>query len=168
MTPPLFSFADFAGPDREPALFETLAALWLAAWTRTMPAIDFAARLPWLRAHLAESLAAGARIRVARAADGAVAGFVLIDPVTHYLDQIAVDPAYWGHGAADALLTEARRLSPDRIRLDVNADNARSVAFYARSGFAVVGSGVNPRSGLKTLALEWHGPLAAPSSSVPS
>lgn len=156
MTSARFAIAAFAGPDAEPALYESLEALWLAAWRRTMPEIDFAARRDWLRAHLAGSIAAGAAARVARAGDGAVAGFVLIDPASHYLDQIAVDPLYWGSAAAADLLAEARRLSPNLIRLDVNVDNSRAVAFYTRAGFVIVGTGANARSGLATLKLEWR------------
>jgi putative acetyltransferase len=155
-TEPAFTFVDFAGPEREPDLYAAMEALWLAAWTRTMPAIDFSARRGWLKAHLAGALGLGATIRVVLAGDGRPAGFVMIDPASHYLDQIAVDPLYWGSGAARDLLAEARRLSPSLIRLDVNADNCRAVAFYERAGFSVIGSGVNERSGLKTLQLEWR------------
>lgn len=150
------TLASFAGPDAEPERYAALEALWVAAWRKTLPTIDFEARRGWLRGHLAALLGDGAVIRVALGADGAVAGFVLIDPARHYLDQIAVDPLYWGGGVAEALLSEARRLSPDLIRLDVNADNPRAVAFYTRAGFVTVGSGVNTRSGLATLKLEWR------------
>jgi ribosomal protein S18 acetylase RimI-like enzyme len=70
------------------------------------------------------------------------ARFRFTDPVCHYLDRIAVDPAYWGRGAADAFLTEARRLGLDHFRFDVHAGKAPAVAFYARNGFTVVGPGV--------------------------
>ena len=39
--------------------------------------------------------------------------------------------------------------------LDVNQANARAVRFYEREGFRKVGEGVNPVSGLETLAMEW-------------
>jgi putative acetyltransferase len=157
-------FVDFSGHAAQPELAEALEAVWLAAWRRTMPQIDFAARLGWLRAHLTGSVEAGARVRVALGDGGRVVGFVLIDPASHYLDQIAVDPLHWGTGAAAVLLAEARRLSPDRVRLDVNADNPRAVTFYRRAGFAVVGSGVNARSGLATLTLEWRPDVAGSST----
>lgn len=138
------------------AFLPELADLWVASWTRTMPRIDFEARRPWLIAHLAKALDAGQAIRVAVVETGDVVGFVLIDPATGWLDQIAVAPAQWGAGIAEALLRAAREVSPEKIGLDVNADNPRAVAFYARQGFVEVGRGENPRSGLPTLKLEWR------------
>jgi putative acetyltransferase len=95
-------------------------------------------------------------VRLAVVATGDIAGFVMIDTATGYLDQIAVRPDLWGAGLAEALIGEARRLSPDKVVLDVNADNPRAVAFYRRLGFREIGQGVNPRSGLATLKLEWR------------
>lgn len=134
--------------------------LWVASWARTLPAIDFEARRPWLVDKLTELAATGTRIRVAVVETGEIAGFVTIDPGNGWLDQIAVHPDWWGAGIAEALLADARRLSPERVALDVNVDNPRAVAFYERQGFVTVGEGVNPRSGLATLKLEWHPPVA--------
>jgi putative acetyltransferase len=143
------------------AYLPEIADLWVASWVKTLPSIDFEARRPWLVAHLAEATAKGAVVRVAIVETGDVVGFVLIDPATGYLDQIAVHPDQWGAGIAEALIREARHLSPEKIVLDVNADNPRAVAFYARQGFREIGRGVNPRSGLATVKLEWRGSDAA-------
>lgn len=132
-----------------------LADLWVRAWRQTFPQIDFEARRPWLTAHLARLEADGARL-VAAFAGEAPAGFVVVDPRTGWLDQIVVDPAHFGAGAAAALMAAARAISPRAIALDVNADNIRALAFYAREGFAVTGGGVNPNSGLETRRLEWR------------
>jgi putative acetyltransferase len=130
--------------------------LWVASWAKTMPSIDFEARRPWFVDHLLEGRARGVRIRCAHVETGDVAGFVMIDPATGWLDQIAVHPDGWGAGIAEALLADARRVSPARIGLDVNADNPRAVAFYLKKGFVQVGEGTNQRSGLATLVLEWR------------
>ena len=142
------------------AFLPEIADLWVASWQKTLPAIDFEARRPWLIDHLDAARAAGAMVRVAVVCTGDVVGFVLIDPATGYLDQIAVHPDRWGCGIAEALIDEARRLSPERIVLDVNADNPRAVAFYARQGFREIGRGVNERSGLATVKLEWSAATA--------
>ncbi len=142
--------------DFDDAFLPEMADLWVATWTATMPSIDFEARRDWLVDHLTAALARGEEIRVAVVETGEVAGFVLIDPATGWLDQIAVGPQQRGCGLAEALLAEARRISPDRIGLDVNADNARAVAFYRNQGFEVVAEGCNPRSGLPILKLEWR------------
>jgi putative acetyltransferase len=135
----------------------SLAGLWVESWREAMPDIDFNARRGWLLDHLRALEAAGA-ITIC-AFDGAdrLLGFVTFDPVTAYLDQLAVAPEAKGTGAAKLLLDEARRLSPKGLALDVNQDNARAVAFYERQGFAKIAEGVSPRSGLKTWRLHWPG-----------
>ena len=138
------------------AFLPEMADLWVASWQKTLPSIDFEARRGWLVDHLDAARAEGAVIRVAIVMTGDVAGFVLIDPATGYLDQIAVHPDQWGAGIAEALIDAARRLSPEKIVLDVNADNPRAVTFYVRQGFREIGRGANPRSGLPTLKLEWR------------
>jgi putative acetyltransferase len=142
--------------DLVPAHLPEVTDLWVASWQRTLPSIDFEARRAWLVDHLGEATAKGAVVRLATTATGDVGGFVLIDPATGYLDQIAVHPDLWGAGIAEALIAEARRLSPEKIVLDVNADNPRAVAFYVRQGFREIGRGTNSRSGLATLKLEWR------------
>jgi len=132
-----------------------MADLWVASWVRTLPEIDFEARRPWLAGHLDELVAGGAVIRVAQAED-AVAGFVVIHPGTGYLDQIAVDPAFWGRGAAEALMAEVRRLSPALVALHVNQENPRAVRFYEKMGLAITGEGENPMSGRRTFRMEWR------------
>ena len=83
-------------------------------------------------------------------------GFVVIDPGKQWLDQLCVHPRAFGSGAAAALMNAARNISPEKIGLDVNADNFRALGFYAREGFVKVADGVNPLSGRRTVALEWR------------
>lgn len=134
-------------------LHPALADLWVAAWTRAMPQIDFEARRGWLRARLVER-PAGDLLLTAVDDGGAPLGFVLFDPATGWLDQIAVDPRAQGRGIAQALLAALVPHAPGVIRLDVNADNPRALAFYERAGFRPVGASTNPRSGLPTVLME--------------
>ncbi|MGA7384819.1 MAG: GNAT family N-acetyltransferase, partial [Methylocella sp.] len=122
-----------------------------------MPDIDFEARRPWFLDHLQALQAANAITICAVDGFNRLLGFVAFDPAKAYLDQLAVAPEAKGTGAARLLLNEARRLSPNGLVLDVNQDNARALAFYAREGFAKIAEGVNPRSGLKTWRLRWPG-----------
>jgi putative acetyltransferase len=135
----------------------SVADLWLASWREAMPDIDFEARRAWFLDHL-RALEAGGAITIC-AFDGLnrLLGFVTFDPANAYLDQLAIVPEAKGTGAANLLLDEARRFSPNGLVLDVNQDNARALAFYAREGFAKTAEGVNPRSGLKTWRLRWPG-----------
>jgi putative acetyltransferase len=73
-----------------------------------------------------------------------------------YLDLLVVAPSLWGSKLADALVDEAKRLSPDCITLLVNEDNARAIRFYQRNGFVDAGKDVNPTSGRPVLKMEWR------------
>jgi putative acetyltransferase len=128
-------------------------ALWQRTWQQAYPAIDFAARVPWWRERWRSELVPKAAIIVAEKA-GALIGFVTID-ASGYLDQLLVVPDHWGSELANALVAEAKRLSPDRITLLVNTDNIRAIRFYERNGFVHAGEDVNPTSGRPVLKMEW-------------
>mgnify|MGYP001042142175 FL=1 len=127
--------------------------LWQETWQQAYPAIDFAARVPWWRERWRNELAPNAAIVVAEQS-GELVGFVTID-TGGYLDQLVVGPAHWGGDIANALMNEAKRLSPGGITLLVNTDNARAIRFYARNGFAHAGDDVNPTSGRPVKKMEW-------------
>ena len=131
-------------------------ALWLKSWQQAYPGIDFAARVPWWRERWRNELVPNAAIIVAEEA-GTLIGFVTIDDKA-YLDQLVVAPDRWGSKLADALVDEAKRLSPDSITLLVNEDNARAIRFYDRNGFVRAGKDVNPTSGRPVLKMIWKAP----------
>ena len=85
-------------------------ALWQRTWQLAYPSIDFAKRLDWWRARWRDEMVPVASIIVAER-HGELIGFVTID-ATGYLDQLVVGPEHWGVGLADALVDEAKRLSP--------------------------------------------------------
>jgi putative acetyltransferase len=130
-------------------------ALWQRSWQEAYPSIDFAARVEWWRERWRNELVPDAAIIVAEQA-GALAGFVTID-ATGYLDQLVVAPDHWGSELGNALVDEAKRLSPERLTLLVNTDNARAIRFYERNGFVHAGRDVNPTSGRPVLRMEWKG-----------
>jgi putative acetyltransferase len=133
---------------------DSTIALWLKTWQQTYPGIDFAARVPWWRERWRNELVPNAAIIVAEEA-ATLVGFVTID-ATAYLDQLVVAPGHWGSKLADALVDEAKRLSPNSITLLVNDDNARAIRFYARNGFIHAGADVNPTSGRPVLKMVWR------------
>lgn len=128
--------------------------LWRQSWQEAYPAIDFAARIDWWRERWRRELVPSATIVVAEAA-GTLAGFVTVNAATGYLDQIVVAPQVWGAGIAELLLDEAKRLSPARLELHVNQDNARAVRFYRKHGFTIAGEDVNARSGAPIYLMKW-------------
>jgi putative acetyltransferase len=128
-------------------------ALWLETWRQAYPEIDFAARVDWWRERWRGELVPNAAIMVAEQA-AALIGFVTIDR-NGYLDQLVVAPGHWGSELGNALVAEAKRLSPDRITLLVNADNMRAIRFYQRNGFVDAGDDVNPTSGRAVRRMAW-------------
>jgi putative acetyltransferase len=137
-----------------PEDFEASVALWMRAWQAALPEIAFAKRLEWWRTRWQDDLVPNNRIVVAESS-AALKGFVVIDPKTGWLDQLAVDPVFWGKGVATGLMDEAKRISPAIVRLDVNQSNGRAVRFYEREGFVRAGEGVNKHSGAATWLYEW-------------
>jgi putative acetyltransferase len=129
--------------------------LWRRTWQVAYPDIDFAARTDWWRKRWRGELVPQAAIVVAET-DGALAGYVTVDPRSGYLDQIVVDPEHWGGEIATALLDEAKRISPSRLDLLVNKDNARAIRFYEKRGFVLAGDGANTVSGRPVHKMKWR------------
>jgi len=137
--------------------WSALLDLWVASWRITFPEIDFDARRTWLTQQIGRLEAAGAQtLCLLETHPPALAGFVIIDPATGWLDQICVDPAHFGKGYGETLLSAARERSPRLVQLDVNAENHRAIRFYERNGFLKTGVGANPLSGRETVKMEWR------------
>jgi putative acetyltransferase len=145
-----FHLRPYCADDEDAAI-----ALWQQTWQQAYPDIDFAARVTWWRERWRKDLVPNAAIIVADQ-PGALVGFVTIDR-KGYLDQLVVSPDRWGSELGNALVDEAKRLSPDGITLLVNTDNARAIRFYARNGFVHASADVNPTSGRPVLRMEWKG-----------
>jgi len=128
--------------------------LWRRTWQLAYPALDFAARVDWWRERWRNELVPSTVITIAEH-DGALLGFVTVDPDSGYLDQIVVAPETWGSALAGSLLDEAKRIAPGRLELLVNQDNTRAIRFYEKHGFAVIGADVNPRSGAPLHRMRW-------------
>jgi putative acetyltransferase len=146
--PSAFHLRPYRAEDEEAAI-----SLWQRSWQEAYPSIDFASRVTWWRERWRRELVPDAAIIVAEQADKLV-GFVTID-ATGYLDQLVVAPDLWGAELGNALVDEAKRLSPDGITLLVNTDNARAIRFYERNGFVHAGNDVNPTSGRPVLRMQW-------------
>jgi len=145
---PAFQLRPYRSKDEDAAI-----ALWLETWQQAYPEIDFAARVAWWRERWRDELVPNAAVIVAEQAN-TLTGFVTID-ANGYLDQLVVSPDHWGSKLANALVDEAKRLSPGGVTLLVNKDNARAIRFYARNGFVHAGEDVNPTSGRPVLKMAW-------------
>jgi putative acetyltransferase len=150
--------ADDGGVTVRPMAAEDLAEtldMWVAAWQAAYPNIDFAARRGWTKDRIAELERTGSRSLVALR-DDRIVGALVVNPQTGYLDQIVVATADQGRGVAAILLAAARRISPQRLDLHVNQDNARAIRFYQKHGFVTVAEDVNPRSGAPIYRMRWE------------
>jgi putative acetyltransferase len=145
------SLRPYAAADEDAAI-----ELWRRTWQQTYPEIDFAARVAWWRERWRAQIVPLAQIVVTES-NGAMTGFVTVDPRTRYLDQLVVAPEVWGQGLAEMLLAEAKRLSPGGLDLMVNKDNRRAIRFYEKHGFAYAGPGANPVSGRPVNKMSWRG-----------
>jgi putative acetyltransferase len=132
---------------------DAVIELWFRTWQQAYPSIDFSARLDNWRIRWRNELAPSARITVAKQGTRIV-GFVTVDK-TGYLDQLVVDPDSWGSELGDALMTEAKAISPEGITLLVNTDNTRAIRFYTRNGFRHTHDDVNPVSGRTVYGMAW-------------
>jgi putative acetyltransferase len=141
----------YAATDEDAAI-----ELWRRTWQAAYPDIDFAARTGWWRKRWRDELVPNTVIVIGET-DGALAGFVTVDPKSGYLDQIVVAPEAWGGALAAALVDEAKRISPSRLDLLVNKDNARAIRFYEKHGFKYAGEDVNPVSGRPVNRMAWRG-----------
>lgn len=147
---PAFHLRPYQAADEDASI-----ELWRQTWQQAYPSIDFAARVAWWRQRWRNELVPNADIIVAEQANVLI-GFVTIDG-NGYLDQLVVSPDHWGSALANALVDEAKRLSPGGVTLLVNKDNARAIKFYERNGFAHAGEDVNPTSGRAVLKMVWKG-----------
>jgi len=147
-----FVLRPYAPRDEDAAI-----ALWLKTWQATYPQFDFVARLDWWRARWKSEIMAAAKIVIAQTRETAtMIGFVTVDPVSHYLDQLVVAPEFWGFGVGKALIADAKRISPSGLALDVNTDNARAIGFYEACGFLITGGGTNALSGRPVHRMSWR------------
>lgn len=136
--------------------WRSVVDLWVEAWAKTMPQIDFEARRDWLISQRSAYARDGTRVRVAldRMSEG-VQGAITLRPRDGYIDQLVVASQNWGGGVAQALIGDAMRLSPRMLYLFVNQANARAVAFYEKVGFQRMTESVNADSGLPTWRYQW-------------
>ena len=118
--------------------------LWRRTWQLAYPHLDFAARLDWWRERWRNELVPTATITLAEI--GRTAGRLR----HRRSDDRSISIRSWSRrrpgarGSRDALLAEAKRLSPAGLDLMVNADNARAIRFYEKQGFAVTGDRRQP------------------------
>ena len=90
--------------------------------------------------------------------DGTVAALLVLHD--NWIDQLYVDPRHIGHGAGTDLVSLAKRMRPDGLRLWTFQANQRARRFYERHGFVPVETtdGDN-EEGAPDVRYEWRPPV---------
>ena len=108
----------YAAADEDAAI-----ELWRRTWQKHYPHLNFTERVPWWRERWRKELVPVARVVVAEA-DGALIGFVTVDPETMYLDQIVVAKPM---SAPSASATTTRATGTSSLRQRSRHQGTRSV-----------------------------------------
>lgn len=87
---------------------------------------------------------------------GVIVALLVLDG--EWIDQLYVDPAHVGRGLRCRLLSVAKELQPEGLKLWTFTANVRARQFYERHGFASIGNATRDNEE-RALALryEWNG-----------
>ena len=107
-----------------------------------------------MRRRIDDELASGWDLHVA-IRDERIIGMLALNLAEARLDQIFVLPSEQGTGVGRALIEAAKKRMPAGFRLRMAAANEAAAAFYRKAGFATVGEGFHPSSGVPVRFLGW-------------
>lgn len=146
---------------------QATADLWQRSWSAAFPHLTH----PWPPARwsveLIRRIQEGEMTLIAEV-DGAIAGFMVIDGATGYIDQLFTEPAAQGQGIGAALLTRAKALAPGRLTLHTLAENAAARGFYERHGFQQGTMGINRVNGRPNVEYVWDGGSSSGTAGPPT
>lgn len=125
---------------------DRVATIWIDGWLANGIELSVTPTYVELRERIAREIAGDWQVTVAEI-DGAIAGFVAINPKTDVLEQIFVAPDFHRLGVGAALLAHARQAMPNGFTLWTHGENHGAAAFYERQGMALMGPGVHPKQG---------------------
>jgi GNAT superfamily N-acetyltransferase len=93
--------------------------------------------------------------------DGKIEGYLTLRP-EGMIAALYLAPAARGTGLAKLMMTEAKRLHPDRLELGVMEPNLRARRFYEAQGFIEIPDGrkTDTDEGIPELLMRWE-PVAA-------
>jgi ribosomal protein S18 acetylase RimI-like enzyme len=93
--------------------------------------------------------------------DGKIEGYLTLKP-EGMIAAFYLAPAARGTGLANLMMTEAKRLHPDRLELGVMEPNVRARRFYEAQGFIEISEGrkTDTDEGIPELLMRWE-PMAA-------
>lgn len=126
-----------------PEDFDAVTQLWRRAREVSLPEFQRTKGYPFEMdcTYFREHILVQSQVWVAEASGRPVA-FMAING--DFIDCLYVSPDCWRMGVGVALLTHARTLSPQRLRLFTLQINTNARAFYEKNGFKVLKLGISP------------------------
>jgi GNAT superfamily N-acetyltransferase len=85
-----------------------------------------------------------------------IVGFLALDRVAAYVDQIFVDPNAQSKSVGAALLKKAKNLCPNGLTLHALRENDAALRFYEHQEIKAGTRGTNPVNGLPTIEFTWR------------
>ena len=134
----------------------SIAALWCKSWASANAwATELAPADQWLE-RVRTEFRAPKDVVLSLDEQGEINGFMVIDPLRGYVDQLFIDPAHQGHGLGGALLDVACERMPHGWTLHVGRTNMGAQRFYAQFGLSRGALSIDPKSGRERLAYRWN------------
>ena len=127
----------------QPEDFDAVTRLWRQAREVSLPEFQRAKGYSFEMdcAYFRDHILPGNQVWVAEAEQRPVAFMAIKDD---FIDHLYVAPPFWRMGVGRALLTHARTLSPERLRLFTLQINLNARAFYEKNGFTIFKLGISP------------------------
>ena len=134
---------DFQIREYQPDDFDAVTQLWRRAREVSLPEFQRAKGYSFEMdcAYFRDRLLPNNQVWVAETDRRPVAFMAIKDD---FIDHLFVAPGFWRMGIGRALLTHARTLSPQRLRLFTLQINVNARAFYEKNGFTILKFGVSP------------------------
>jgi putative acetyltransferase len=121
---------------------ERVVSLWYDTWHQTFPGLTHPHPLALWKQRFHQDFVNQASIWVAECS-GIVVGFMVVMMAQQSLEQIFVDPHFQHRGIGSLLLSKAKALCPQGLRLRTLQQNQAASAFYEQHDFLPSGLGVN-------------------------
>ena len=135
----------------------TVAALWRKSWASANSwATELAPMEVWFDRVRTEFRAPPKELILSLDEQGGINGFMVIDLLRGYVDQLFIDTVYQGHGLGGALLDIACKRMPHGWTLHVGRANMGAQRFYAQYGLSRGALSLDPKSGRERLAYRWN------------
>lgn len=132
---------------------DKVVALWYRSWTHSFPNLNHPLPFEQWKSRFENEYAKNADVWVA-ASPGRIVGFIVVRD--NVIAQIFVDVDIQRCGVGTALLNQAKKISPNGLRLTTLEQNFQGRRFYEKHGFVAGVTGINPINGQPNVEYCWN------------